>query len=244
MFSENSHVAIFGASGDIGSALARRLVAHGVTLTLISRASDRLDGLATELNARSYGLDATDFEAVATTLSETHKREPLTGVVNCVGSIVLKNAHLTSYDDYLGVIHTNLTSAFAVVRSAGKLLRKTGGSLVLLSSCAASVGLPRHEAISAAKAGVEGLTRSAAASYARYRIRVNAVAPGLVATKLSEHLLASEAVQKASVAMHPLGRLGQPSDIAHAIAWLLSDHSEWVTGQILRVDGGLAGLKT
>ena len=139
------------------------------------------------------------------------------------------------------MLRTNLDSAFATVRSGAKSMRE-GGSIVLLASAAAEVGLVNHEAIAAAKAGVIGLARSAAATYAP-RLRVNVVAPGLVRTPLSERITGSEAALKASVAMHPLGRIGEPEDVARAICWLLDPAQDWVTGQVLGVDGGLADLK-
>jgi NAD(P)-dependent dehydrogenase (short-subunit alcohol dehydrogenase family) len=118
---------------------------------------------------------------------------------------------------------------------------KSGGSIVLVSSAAASSGMTNHEAIAAAKAGVEGLTRSAAASYAARNIRVNAVAPGLVRSGLTEPVFSNPLALKASEAMHALPRLGEPDDVAAAITWLLE--SEWVTGQVVGVDGGLARVR-
>lgn len=104
-------------------------------------------------------------------------------------------------------------------------------------------GLTNHEAIAAAKAGVIGLTRAAAATYARRGVRVNCVAPGLVETPMSARLTGSEEARKKSEAMHPLGRLGQPVDVAAAIRWLLRrEESGWVTGQVIGVDGGLGTL--
>jgi NAD(P)-dependent dehydrogenase (short-subunit alcohol dehydrogenase family) len=129
------------------------------------------------------------------------------------------------------------------VRAAGRLLKTDGGSVVLVSSAAARIGLANHEAIAAAKAGLEGLARSAAATYARQRIRFNVVAPGLVRTPLTQGLVASELAEKASLAMHPLGRLGEPGDVARAIAWLLDPAQSWITAQVLGVDGGLADVK-
>ena len=95
----------------------------------------------------------------------------------------------------------------------------------------------------AAKAGVIGLTLSAAATYAPRGIRVNCVAPGLVRTPMTARITANEASLKASTAMHALGRIGDPADVAGAIEWLLGPDSGWVTGQVLGVDGGLASVR-
>ena len=122
-------------------------------------------------------------------------------------------------------------------------MKADGGAVVLVSSAAARIGLANHEAIAAAKAGLEGLARSAAATYARQRIRFNVVAPGLVRTPLTRGLVANELAEKASLAMHPLGRLGEPDDVARAIAWLLDPAQNWITAQVLGVDGGLADVK-
>jgi NAD(P)-dependent dehydrogenase (short-subunit alcohol dehydrogenase family) len=167
----------------------------------------------------------------------------ITGAVNLAGSILLRPAHLTTAQDFEDTISLNLRTAFAVTRAAGKHMKSTGGSVVLMSSCAASVGLPNHEAIAAAKAGVEGLVRAAAATYAGSGIRFNAVAPGLVATPMARRITENEGALKASVAMHPLGRIGQPEEVARAITFLLGEASAWTTGQVLGVDGGLARLK-
>jgi NAD(P)-dependent dehydrogenase (short-subunit alcohol dehydrogenase family) len=156
---------------------------------------------------------------------------------------LLKPAHLTSTADWNATLAANLSSAFGCVRAAGRLLKANGGSVVLVSSAAARVGLANHEAIAAAKAGVIGLMLSAAATYARQRIRFNAVAPGLVRTPLTKGLVSSELAEKASVAMHPLGRLGEPEDVARAIAWLLDPAQGWITAQVIGVDGGLADVR-
>ncbi len=140
-------------------------------------------------------------------------------------------------------IDQNLRTAFALVRAAGKHMKQTGGSVVLMSSCAAAIGLPNHEAISAAKAAVEGLTRSAAASYAGAGIRFNAVAPGLVDTPLASRITTNEGALKASIAMHPLGRIARPDEIAGTITYLLDPNSSFITGQVFAIDGGLSRVK-
>ena len=112
-----------------------------------------------------------------------------------------------------------------------------------MSSCAGQVGIPNHEIIGAVKAAVSGLTRSAAATYAPNGLRVNAVAPGLVDTPLAERLTKNDAALEASRSMHPLGRIGEPSEIAPVIDWLLGPESGWVTGQVVGVDGGISTVK-
>ena len=114
---------------------------------------------------------------------------------------------------------------------------------MLVSSAAVMAGLANHDAIAAAKAGVIGLLRSAAATYAPRGLRVNAVAPGLVETSLTEQLTASDASRAASEAMHALGRLGRPEDVAAAVAFLLDPANDWITGQVLGVDGGLSSVR-
>ncbi len=146
----------------------------------------------------------------------------LDGIACYVGSLLLKPAQSTSATEWGTTIATNLTSEFAVVRPGIRAMMNTGGSIVLVSSAAARVGLANHEAIAAAKAGVIGLTLSAATTYAPRGIRVNCVAPGLVRTPMTARLTANEASLKASTAMHALGRIGEPRDVATAIEWLLS----------------------
>jgi 3-oxoacyl-[acyl-carrier protein] reductase len=114
---------------------------------------------------------------------------------------------------------------------------------VLVSSAAALAGLSNHDAIAAAKAGVVGLMLSAAASYATQGLRINAVAPGLTQTPLTAALTASEGSRKVSESMHALGRLGEPDDVARGVAFLLDPANDWITGQVLGIDGGLGHVR-
>lgn len=238
-------VLVIGAAGGIGSAVVKLLVADGGSVFLAGRDPGRLAAAAAEVSMPHGVVDAADPEAVdAVADAAAAAFGGLDGIVNCAGSLLLKPAHLTSGADWQATLAANLTSAFGCVRAAGRLLKTEGGSVVLLSSAAARIGLANHEAIAAAKAGVIGLALSAAATYARQRIRFNVVAPGLVRTPLTRGLVASELAEKASVGMHPLGRLGEPEDVARAIVFLLDAAQGWITGQVLGVDGGLADLKS
>jgi NAD(P)-dependent dehydrogenase (short-subunit alcohol dehydrogenase family) len=235
---------VLGASGAVGSALARRLAGRGARLVLGGRDAAALDALAAETGGLACPGDATAPEAAERAVALARERYGrLDGAANCVGSVLLKPAHLTKDDEFTAVLATNLWSAFHLVRAAVKAMDGDGGSIVLVSTAAARTGLPNHEAIAAAKAGVEGLALSAAATYAPRRIRVNCVAPGLVRSRLTVRITGSEPALKASLAMHALGRIGEPDDVASAMAWLLDPATSWVTGQVLGVDGGLGALK-
>ena len=240
---------ILGATGGIGSVLATQLHAHGARLVLAARNGARLDVLGAELGAATVLIDATqpaDIERAVEMAVTTFGR--LDGAANCVGSLLLKPAHLTRADEFDDVLSVNLRSAFSLVRSATRAMMSNaepaGGSIVLVASAAARIGLANHEAIAAAKGGVIGLTISAAASYAAKQVRVNCVAPGLVRTPLTARITGSAAAEQSSLNMHALGRLGEPADVANAIAFLLDPANSWITGQTLGVDGGLGTVRS
>ncbi len=240
----NETYIVFGAYGGIGAALSRRLASKGANLLLAGRDEARLASLAAELGAQTVSLDISKLAQVESCVAHAvDSYGQLNGVANCVGSLLLKPAHLTSEEEWDATIATNLKSAFTVVRAATSAMSKTGGSIVLLSTAAARIGLANHDAISAAKAGIEGLALAAAASYASKAIRVNCVAPGMTRTPLTAKLLQSEMMAKASAGMHALGRIGEPMEIASAIAWLLDPEQSWVTGQVIGIDGGLSRIR-
>ena len=237
-------ILITGATGGIGSAIARSLGGKKARMILAGRNPEKLDALSRELGAPALAADVTQedqVESLMTRVLSAHGR--LTGIIHAVGSILLKPAHQTTLEEFRATVDTNLTSAFLMLKHGVRPMFGTGGSVVLFSTVAAGIGLSNHEAITAAKAGVEGLVAAAAATYANRGIRVNAVAPGLTRTPLSERLTSNPAILKASEAMHPLGRIGEPEDIASAALWLADPRNNWVTGQVLRVDGGLSSIR-
>jgi NAD(P)-dependent dehydrogenase (short-subunit alcohol dehydrogenase family) len=240
----NDVVIITGGSGGIGAETARRLVDRGARVALVARDGDRLARVAAGLgpNAFSFPGDVLDVEGFGAIVDRIENEVgEIGGVVHAVGSIVLRPLHALSIEAWRETFEINATSAFVVVKATvTKMMRRRRGSFVLFSTVAARTGLQNHEAIAAAKGAVEGLVRSASISYARYGIRFNAIAPALTKTELSKSLWSSEAMLNASVAMHPLGRIGEPGDIAAAAAFLLSDDASWLTGQIIGIDGGLS----
>lgn len=235
---------VTGATGAVGQALARRLHHSGATLYLSARDEAKLLPLAQALNATPLCLDSTDSQAIEQAVQTVQAQAGrLDGLAHCVGSLILKPAHLTKPEEWLQTLNTNLSSAFYWLRASVRLMEKSGGgSVVFVSSAAARLGIANHEAIGAAKAGLHGLALSAAATYAPKNIRVNVVAPGLVESSLTEKLLNSDLARQESIKKHALNRLGSPEQVASAMVWLLNPEQDWVTGQIIGVDGGLATL--
>jgi 3-oxoacyl-[acyl-carrier protein] reductase len=234
---------IISASSDIGFLTAKNLKEQGKDIFITARNSQNLEQLKSELKCDGAVLDAADFGAVDNVFAAaTQSLGSIDGVANFSGSVILKPAHLTSFEEYLATINANLTTAFAVVRSAGKYM-KNGGAVVLLSSAAAMQGIANHEAIAAAKGGVIALAKSAAATYAGQNLRFNVVAPGLTATKLTAKITGNETALKFSTAMHALGRVGKAEDVAQMVEFLLSDKATFITGQVIGVDGGLSNLQ-
>ncbi len=241
---------VLGATGGIGSSLVRQLTSSGARVLAAARTEESLQALAQETGCSTRACDARDPEQVDALVA--HAQElggSLAGAACLVGSILLKPAHSTRPEEFREVLDQNLLPAFHLLRAAaGRMQRGGGGSILLMSSAAAQQGLPNHEAIAAAKAGIVHLAsvarevHSAAATYAGKGVRVNALAPGLVRTPMSARLTGSPAALAASEAMHPLGRIGEPDEVARLAALLLDPASSWITGQCIGVDGGLSQL--
>ena len=183
------------------------------------------------------------FESTINFFTEATKEfDHIDGVVSLPGSILLKPPHLVSESDFYNTIDINLKSAFSVVRASGKLLNNS--SIVLLSTAAVDIGLNSHELIVAAKAGIESIVKSASKTYARKKLRFNAVAPGLVDTPLSSRIVNNPVALEISKKMQVSDRIGKPKDISHMIKFLLDPSNNWITGQTFRVDGGLSSTKS
>lgn len=236
---------IIGGSGGIGRALCERIASDGGTAHLIGRTESALSEVASRHGFSFDTVDANDWDALELAVARgTERMHGLDAAINLAGSVLLKPIHLTTRKEWDACVADNLGTAVGMLRSVIPRMSSTGGSILLMSSSAATIGMPNHEAIAACKSGIEGLVRSAAATYAPRQIRVNGVAPGLTQTPLTERIWKNPRSAEASLAMHPLGRFGTTHDIAEAIYWLASPAASWITGQVLGVDGGLARLKS
>ena len=205
------NILIVNGSGAIGSSIIKGLNDKSVNLIITSSTGVDVHGKKT-MHWKYSGIDSVNslFESIK------NEHNQLDSVVNCLGSIFLKPAHLT---------------------------RKNGGNLLFFSSAASSIGMSNHEAISAAKGGIEAMVRSAAATYAKNNIKVNAIAPGLVESNLSKDMVSNEAVLAVSKKMHSVGRIGIPDDISKFAIPLITDNSSWITGSVINIDGGLSTTK-
>ena len=229
------NIIIIGGAGGIGSQLVHDLM--GTHNLLVGYRSSRID-----VPVESVQLDATNFESVSNLIQNAQEKMDSVDAVVCLpGSLILKPAHKCTEDEFHFTINTNLKTSFAVVRAVGELLQNC--SVVLMSTSAASIGLPNHELISASKAGVEGMVRSAAKTYARKNLRFNTVSPGMVDTPLTKSITKNDIVRKASEKMHALQRIGKPRDISNMISFLINSENDWITGQNFIIDGGLSSTK-
>ncbi|MBO1359344.1 3-oxoacyl-[acyl-carrier-protein] reductase [Acetobacter sacchari] len=244
MFDLTKKIALVtGASGGIGAAIARRLHEQGATVVLSGTRESALTELATELGERAHvvAADLSDPAAADQLVAraEAAAGAPLDILVNNAGLTRDMLAIRMKDEDWSKVLDVDLASPFRLCRAALKgMLRRRAGRIVNISSIVAATGNGGQANYSAAKAGLVGMTKSLAQEVGSRGITVNVVAPGFVATAMTD-VLPDAQKEKLSDAI-PLGRMGAPDDIAAAVVYLASDEAGWVTGSTLHVNGGMA----
>lgn len=226
-------ILLIGGNSGIGAATARLLVSQGDSVI----AATRTPGLLAEVGVSVQPFDATqpgplDLPPV------------LDGLVYFPGTITLKPFHRLTPDDFLRDFQINCLGAAAAIQAALPSLKAApAASIILFSTVAVAQGMPFHASVSAAKGAVEGMALALAAELAP-KIRVNVIAPSLTDTPLAGTLLGTEVKREASAKRHPLQQVGDPEDVAKLVTFLLSDASKFMTGQVLRPDGGLSSIRT
>jgi len=233
---EGKTALVTGASRGIGRAIAQELAAAGASVVIGYRSGqDEAEALAAEIGARAVQADVSSAEDAARLVEEAGDLD-----------ILVNNAGLTrdgllarmSDDDWRTVIDTNLSSVFYTCRAVCRpMMKKRGGSIVNISSIVGVHGNWGQTNYAASKAGIIGFTKSLARELGSRGVRANVVAPGYVKTQLTDVL--PEEATAAMLQATPLGRLGEPEDIAGAVRFLCSDAAAFITGEVLLVDGGL-----
>jgi 3-oxoacyl-[acyl-carrier protein] reductase len=233
---EGKTALVTGASRGIGRAIAQELAAGGASVVIGYRSGkDEAEALATEIGARAVQADVSSAEDAARLVEEAGDLD-----------ILVNNAGLTrdgllarmSDDDWRTVIDTNLSSVFYTCRAVTRpMMKKRGGSIINISSIVGVHGNWGQTNYAASKAGIIGFTKSLARELGSRGVRANVVAPGYVKTQLTDVL--PEEATATMLQQTPLGRLGEPEDIAGAVRFLCSDAAAFITGEVLLVDGGL-----
>ncbi len=235
---------VTGASGGIGQAVAVRLAADGADLALFGQNVERLQDTAAKVKAlgrraECFQVDNKSPEAIAEAVA---KVEMAFGRID----ILVNNAGMTkdgllirmSVDDWDEVLDVNLRSVFLFTKAAGRLMMKQrSGSIINVASIIGLIGNPGQANYAASKGGIIAFSKSVAKELASRGVRVNAIAPGFISTRMTDKL--SEDLQKKMLEMIPLGRYGSPEDVAGAVAFLAGDDAAYITGQVLQVCGGM-----
>lgn len=233
---------VTGANSGLGYATAKKFCENGIKTYIIGRTKERTEQACTEMGSNAVPIlfDLNNLKDIPALIEEISKEGPIDILVNNAGINMKKEFTEVTDEEFLSILHTNVCSVFAMTREVVKVMKKNGGgSIVNISSMAAQYGLPKVIAYTASKGAIETFTRGAAVELAEFGIRVNAVAPGFIKTKMVATAFESDPQRRDKVlARTPMGTLGEPSDIADAIYYYASSESKFVTGTILCVDGG------
>jgi 3-oxoacyl-[acyl-carrier protein] reductase len=238
---KNTVTIVTGGAQGIGRSIAEFLASNGGDIAVF----DIIDGSEVVQYIREKGrraeffnVDVSNFQMVGEAVDRVVKEMgSVNNLVNNAGITVDKLLLRMKEDDWDRVIQVNLKSAFNCTRAVVRYMIKTGGSIVNISSIAGVMGNAGQVNYAASKAGLIGFTKSVAKEYGERGIRVNAVAPGFIKTKMTDFL--DDKTRETMFKAIPLGRLGEPADIAHVVYFLLSEYGSYITGEVINVNGGL-----
>ncbi|WP_458756247.1 3-oxoacyl-[acyl-carrier-protein] reductase [Afipia sp. TerB] len=233
---------VTGATGGIGGAIARAFHAQGATVAISGTRREALDKLAGELKERVHVLpcNLSNADEVEALVPDAEKAMGQLDILVCNAGITRDNLFVQLRDeDWSDVINVNLTATFRLTRAATKLMmRKRFGRIIAITSVVGVTGNAGQGNYAASKAGLIGMMKSLGAEYARRNVTANCIAPGFIATPMTDVL--NEKQRETVLGKVPAGRLGTPDDIAAAAVYLASNEAAYVTGQTLHVNGGMA----
>lgn len=242
--SDTKLVLVTGGSSGIGFAIAKKFIENGSRVVITGRNKEKLEEACKILGEQCfcYPFDMDDIDKTGEFVQSIFTRfGKIDVLVNNAGINQKKDMISVSNEDFQHIIHTNQTALFVLTREVVKVMQNQSvkGNIVHISSMAAHYGIPKVVAYTASKAALEGMTRAMAVELAHSGIRVNCVAPGFIKTPMSTKALDSDPQRKDKVLSRtPMGILGEPSDVADAVFFLTSDEASFITGEILKVDGG------
>ena len=233
-----------GASG-IGFAIAEKFCQHDIFTIVVGRDSNKLNAAQEMLGkkGKTIQFDLTDLKAIPSLVNDIKKEFGRIDVlVNNAGINMKKEFTEVSDEDFQTILHTNVNAVFSLSREVVKIMQVQGtGSIINISSMAAQYGIPKVIAYTASKSAIEGMTNAMAVELSPKGIRVNAIAPGFIATDMSAKALNNDEERKRKVlGRTPMGYLGKPEDVADAALFLATNSSKYITGTSIRVDGGNA----
>lgn len=235
---------VTGARGGIGREVVAHLRASGHRVAAVGRDAESLASVAADAHIAA---DTTTPEGAAAAVAACKDQLGAAPALlaHCVGSTLIAPLHRSTAVQIRGVLRINLDSALFMLQAWIEALReaKQPGAAVLVSSVVARVGVANHEAIAAAKGGIEALARSAAATYAPLGLRINVVAPGMTDTPMTANMLRADAMREGAGKQYPLGGLQTSAQVADTMAWLLSEQASRITGQVIAVDGGFTTVR-
>ncbi|MES1257639.1 MAG: SDR family oxidoreductase [Acidobacteriota bacterium] len=228
---------ITGASRGIGLAIARGMHAAGAHVVLAARSKDKLEALAKEMNGRALELDMTSSDSIRRAADEAGDVDIL---ANVAGMNIRKRFEDYTPEQYNSIMQTNLHGLAEITQLVGKrmIARGKGGKIVNIGSFTTFTGLPYVSVYAMTKGAVGQLTKALAAEWAQYDIQVNCIAPGFILTDLNRAMWQSEAINEWRRGMQANDRLGAPEDIAPTAVFLAAPGSNYITGQVIAVDGG------
>lgn len=233
-------ILIIGATGSVGSALSGLLKQDGIDAHLVAKNKDEVSKLSDKYGFSHTSTSVLDSDFLEKIYSDLNDVD-IQGLAYCVGSIDLKPFNLVTKKDYLNCFDLNFFPVIDLIKKFQENLKKNKSSIVLFSTIAVKQGFPNHSIISPVKASLEGLTISLASELAP-NVRVNCIAPSLSKSKMADKMFKNPKITEAIAKQHPLKRLGQGKDSAELAKFLLSDHSSWITGQVIGVDGGRSSI--